>query len=67
MKADDRRVIMASIDALAEELKEVIDIAKERGADNVWLLKYVAGELPYVFGRDSDVQMYGLSADVRLP
>lgn len=67
MKADDRRVIMASIDALAEELKEVIDAAKERGADTVWLLNYVTKELPYVFGRDSDVQMYGLSTDVRLP
>ena len=67
MKADDRRVIMASIDALAEELKEVVDVAKERGADNVWLLKYVVGELPYVFGRDSDVQVSKLSRDVRLP
>lgn len=67
MKADDRRVIMASIDALAEELKEVIDIAKEKGADDVWLLTYVVAELPYVFGRDSDVQVRELSADVRLP
>ena len=48
MSADDRRVIMASIDALAEELKEVIDIAKKRGADDVWLLTYVVAELPYV-------------------
>lgn len=67
MKADDRRVIMASIDALAEELKEVIDIAKKKGADDVWLLNYVVAELPYVFGRDSDVQVRELSADVRLP
>ena len=67
MKADDRRVIMASIDALAEELKEVIDIAKKKGADDVWLLNYVVAELPYVFGRKSDVQVSKLSADVRLP
>ena len=67
MKADDRRVIMASIDALAEELKQVIDIAKKRGADDVWLLTYVVAELPYVFGRDSDVQVSKLSRDVRLP
>lgn len=67
MKADDRRVIMASIDALAEELKEVIDIAKEKGADDVWLLNYVVAELPYVFGRSSDVQVSKLSRDVRLP
>lgn len=67
MKADDRRVIMASIDALAEELKEVIDIAKEKGADDVWLLTYVVAELPYVFGRSSDVQVRELSRDVRFP
>lgn len=67
MSADDRRVIMASIDALAEELKQVIDIAKKRGADDVWLLTYVVAELPYVFGRDSDVQVPKLSRDVRLP
>lgn len=67
MKADDRRVIMASIDALAEELKEVIDISKERGADDTWLLQYVVAELPYIFGRNTDVQMLKLSADVRLP
>ena len=67
MSADDRRVIMASIDALAEELKEVIDIAKKRGADDVWLLTYVVAELPYIFGRDSDVQVPKLSRDVRLP
>ena len=67
MKADDRRVIMASIDALAEELKEVIDIAKKRGADDVWLLTYVVAELPYVFGRSSDVQVQELSRDVRFP
>ena len=67
MKADDRRVIMASIDALAEEMKEVIDIAKKKGADDIWLLNYIVAELPYIFGRDSDVQMRKLSADVRLP
>lgn len=67
MKADDRRVIMASIDALMEELKQVVDMAKERGADDVWLLTYVIAEMPYIFGRDKDVYMYGLSADVRLP
>lgn len=67
MKADDKRVIMASIDALAEELKEVIDIAKKKGSDDVWLLTYVVAELPYIFGRDSDVQVRELSADVRLP
>lgn len=67
MKADDKRVIMASIDALAEELKEVIDIAKKRDADDVWLLTYVVAELPYVFGRRSDVYMRELSTDVRLP
>lgn len=67
MKADDKRVIMASIDALSEELKQVIDIAKERGADDVWLLEYVTAELPYIFGRRSDVSVYELSSDVRLP
>lgn len=67
MSADDRRVIMASIDALAEELKEVIDMAKKKGADDVWLLTYVVAELPYVFRRDSDVQVSKLSRDVRLP
>ena len=67
MKADDRRVIMASIDALAEELKQVIDIAKERGADDVWLLSYITAELPYIMGRMSDVHMCKLSSDVRLP
>ena len=67
MKADDRRVIMASIDALSEELKQVIDIAKERGADDVWLLNYITAELPYIMGRTKDVYMHELSNDVRLP
>ncbi len=67
MKADDRRVIMASIDALSEELKQVIDIAKERGADDVWLLSYITAELPYIMGRAKDVHMHELSNDVRLP
>lgn len=67
MKADDKRVIMASIDALSEELKQVIDIAKERGADDVWLLNYITAELPYIFGRRSDVSVHELSNDVRLP
>lgn len=67
MKADDKRVIMASIDALSEELKQVIDIAKERGADDVWLLNYITAELPYIMGRTNNVYMHGLSNDVRLP
>lgn len=67
MKADDKRVIMASIDALSEELKQVIDIAKDKGADDVWLLEYVTAELPYIFGRRSDVSVHELSSDVRLP
>lgn len=67
MKADDRRIIMASIDALSEELKQVIDIAKERGADDVWLLSYITAELPYIMGRSKDVYMHELSNDVRLP
>ena len=67
MKADDRRVIMASIDALSEELKQVIDIAKEKGADDVWLLSYITAELPYIMGRTNNVYMHGLSNDVRLP
>lgn len=67
MKADDRRVIMASIDALSEELKQVIDIAKERGADDVWLLNYITAELPYIMGRSNNVYMHELSNDVRLP
>lgn len=67
MKADDKRVIMASIDALSEELKQVIDIAKDKGADDVWLLEYVTAELPYIFGRRSDVSVHELSNDVRLP
>ncbi len=67
MKADDRRIIMASIDALSEELKQVIDIAKERGADDVWLLNYITAELPYIIGRSNNVYMHELSNDVRLP
>ena len=67
MKADDRRVIMASIDALSEELKQVIDIAKEKGADDVWLLSYITAELPYIMGRSKNVYMHELSNDVRLP
>ena len=67
MKADDKRVIMASIDALSEELKQVIDIAKERGADDVLLLNYITAELPYIMGRTNNVYMHGLSNDVRLP
>lgn len=67
MKADDKRVIMASIDALSEELKQVIDIAKERGADDVWLLSYITAELPYIMGRSKNVYMHELSNDVRLP
>ena len=67
MKADDKRVIMASIDALSEELKQVIDIAKERGADDVWLLSYITAELPYIMGRSNNVYMHELSNDVRLP
>ncbi len=67
MKADDKRVIMASIDALSEELKQVIDIAKERGADDVWLLNYITAELPYIRGRSNNVYMHELSNDVRLP
>ena len=67
MKEDDRRVIMASIDALAEELKEVIDIAKKKGADDVWLLNYITAELPYIMGRSNNVYMHELSNDVRLP
>ena len=67
MKADDKRVIMASIDALSEELKQVIDIAKEKGADDVWLLSYITAELPYIMGRSKNVYMHELSNDVRLP
>ena len=67
MKADDKRVIMASIDALSEELKQVIDIAKERGADDVWLLNYITAELPYIMGRSNNVYMHVLPNDVRLP
>ena len=67
MKADDKRVIMASIDALSEELKQVIDIAKDRGADDVWLLNYITAELPYIMGRSNNVYMHELSNDVRLP
>ena len=67
MKTDDKRVIMASIDALSEELKQVIDIAKERGADDVWLLNYITAELPYIMGRSNNVYMHELSNDVRLP
>lgn len=67
MKADDKRVIMASIDALSEELKQVIDMAKERGADDVWLLNYITAELPYIMGRSNNVYMHELSNDVRLP
>lgn len=67
MKADDKRVIMASIDALSEELKQVIDIAKERGADDVWLLNYITAELPYIMGRSNNVYVHELSNDVRLP
>lgn len=67
MKADDKRIIMASIDALSEELKQVIDIAKERGADDVWLLNYITAELPYIMGRSNNVYMHELSNDVRLP
>lgn len=65
MKRDDKRVIMASVDALMEELKQVVDISKERGADDVWLLDYVISELPYVFRR-KDVQV-SMRNDVRLP
>ena len=67
MKADDKRVIMASIDALSEELKQVIDIAKDKGADDVWLLNYITAELPYIMGRSNNVYMHELSNDVRLP
>lgn len=67
MKADDKRVIMASIDALSEELKQVIDIAKDKGADDVWLLNYITAELPYIMGRSNNVYMHELSSDVRLP
>lgn len=67
MKGDDKRVIMASVDALMEELKQVVSIARET-VDDVWLLSYITAELRYVFRKEGDdVQMSQLWGDVRLP
>ena len=67
MKGDDKRVIMASVDALMEELKQVVSIARET-VDDVWLLSYITAELRYVFRNEGDdVQMSQLWGDVRLP
>ena len=64
---DDRKIIMASIDALMEELKQVVDTARE-SVDDVWLLNYITAELGYVFKKGGkDVSVCELWRDVRLP
>lgn len=64
---DDKKIIMASIDALMEELKQVVNIARD-SVDDAWLLNYITAELPYVFRKEGeDVQMLQLWGDVRMP
>ena len=63
---DDKKIIMASIDALMEELKQVVDAARE-SVDDVWLLNYITAELGYVFRKGGkDVSVCELWRDVRL-
>lgn len=67
MKRDDKRIIMASIDALMEELKQVVDAAR-KDVDDVWLLAYIVAELPFVFRKEGvDVQVPQLRGNIQLP
>lgn len=68
MKLGDKKVVMASIDALMEELMLVVKEARKVGADDVWLLNYIIAELPYVFRKEVyDVSVQQMRGDVRLP
>lgn len=52
---DDKKLVMASIDALMEELRQVVTVAR-KSVDDVWLLNYITAEIPYLFRKeDNDV------------
>lgn len=68
MKRENEIIVEASIDALMEELKLVVNEARKTGADDVWMLNYIISELPYVFRKEGDdVSMQPMRFDVRLP
>ena len=68
MKQGDKKVVMASIDALMELLAEVVKEARKTGAEDIWMLNYILAELPYVFRKEGDdVPVQPMWADVRLP
>lgn len=55
---DDKKITMASIDALMEEMREVVVRGRELKVDDVFMLTYILEELKYVFKKgESDVQM----------
>lgn len=68
MRQGDKKIVMASIDALMELLTEVVREARKTGAEDIWMLNYILAEMPYVFRKeDADVHMQSMQADVRLP
>ena len=68
MKRENEIIVEASIDALMEELKLVVNEARKTGADDAWMLNYIIAELPYVFRKEGDdVSMHPMRFDVRLP
>lgn len=68
MKQGDKKVVMASIDAIIELLTEVVKEARETGAEDIWMLNYILAEMPYVFRKEGeDVLLQSVQADVRLP
>lgn len=68
MKQGDKKVVMASIDAIIELLTEVVKEARKTGAEDIWMLNYILAEMPYVFRKEGeDVLLQSVQADVRLP
>lgn len=63
---DDRRIIAESIDALMEELRQVVREG-EKIADREWMFSYTLAELSAIFKEGRDVSVCELWRNVRLP
>lgn len=63
---DDRKIIEESIDALMEELRQVVREG-EKIEDKQWMFSYILAELSAIFKEGANVSLSELWADVRLP
>lgn len=63
---DDKRIITESIDALMEELRQVVREG-EKLTDREWMFSYILAELSAIFKEGRDVSVCELWRDVRLP